>query len=141
MKNIIVHDSFLRIVFLSSTYEGRIHDKAIADQEAYDFPADSTLLQDTGFQGFARDGVTIEQPKKKPRNGTLTDVEKDENRRISRIRCSVEHVIASVKRFRILKDVCRMTTHRCLDMLMQIGCGLHNFIVQQRQWKEITFKS
>jgi hypothetical protein len=36
-----------------------------------------------GFQGFEVDGVVIIQPKKKPRGGTLTDEEKEGNRRIN----------------------------------------------------------
>ena len=104
------------------------------------FPPGSTVLQDAGFQGFTQHGVHIIQPKKKPRGGELTIDEKAENRRIARIRVAIEHVIASVKRFRLLKDICRMKRHRIHDILMHIGCGLHNFIVRQRCWKKIDFK-
>lgn len=101
----------------------------------------STLLQDAGFQGFTIDGVTMMQPKKKPRNGALTAAEKATNRSISSIRVAVEHTIARVKRFRIIKDTYRLYRHGCLDFLMCICCGLHNFIAQSRSWKEISLKS
>jgi hypothetical protein len=48
-----------KVVFPSDTYEGKKHDKKIADEEGYEFPPDSTLWQDTGFQGYAPEGVKI----------------------------------------------------------------------------------
>jgi hypothetical protein len=47
------------------------------------------------------------QPKKKPRNGTLTPQEKEENRRISSVRVRIEHVIGDIKRYRIIHDIIR----------------------------------
>ena len=38
--------------FLSATYEGRTHDKCIADLTGYILPPGRCLYQDTGFQGF-----------------------------------------------------------------------------------------
>jgi len=39
-------------------------------------PDGATLWQDSGFQWFTPAGVTIKQPKKKPRNGVLSDADK-----------------------------------------------------------------
>ena len=64
------------------------------------------LYQDTGFQGFKLSGVTIIQPKKRPKGGQLTAQEKATNRNISSIRIRVEHAIGGVKRFRV-KDKLR----------------------------------
>jgi len=36
----------------------------VADEAAYSVPKESTLYQDTGFQGLTMEGVTIKQPKK-----------------------------------------------------------------------------
>ncbi len=41
---------------------------------------------------------------KKPRGKPLTAEQKAENRRISRIRVRIEHVIGGVKRYRIIKQ-------------------------------------
>ncbi len=82
--------------------KGKKHDKAIADEEDLRFPPGSTLWQDTGFQGFAPDGVTIQQPKKKPRNGSLTAIDKLNNQSISSLRVEVEHHIGGIKRCQIL---------------------------------------
>ena len=91
-------------MFLTLSYEGRIHDKRIADMAGYSPPLGSVLYQDTGFQGFRCSGVKIIQPKKKPKGRDLTLQEKAKNREISSIRIRVEHAIAGIKRFRIVKD-------------------------------------
>jgi hypothetical protein len=62
-----------------------------------------------GVQGFTLHGITMAQPKKKPRGGELTPPEKAVNRAISSIRIRIEHAIGGVKRYRMVKD--------------QIGCA------------------
>ena len=54
------------------------------------------------------------------------------NHLISSIRILVEHVIAGVKRCRIVKDVLRLTKTGISDMVMEIACGLHNLRVSCR---------
>jgi hypothetical protein len=53
--------------YLSQTYEGKRHDKKIADEENPTYPEDIGVYQDTGFQGYAPDGVKTFQPQKKPK--------------------------------------------------------------------------
>ena len=50
LKNVLLVDSFGSIHFLSDTYEGRVHDKCIADEARYTLPTGSILYQDAGFQ-------------------------------------------------------------------------------------------
>ena len=54
------------------------------------------------------------------------------NRIFSSVRVGVEHVIAGVKRCRIVKDVLRLTTKAISDVVMEIACGLHNLRVSCR---------
>jgi len=54
------------------------------------------------------------------------------NRLISSARIVVEHVIAGVKRCRIVKDVLRLTKAGISDRVMEIACGLHNLRVSCR---------
>lgn len=120
------------IIFLSDTYEGKAHDKRIADEAGYTLPPGSILVQDTGFQGFMLPDVTIVQPTKKPPHGTLTDTEKEDNQWIGHIRVFIEHSIGGVKVYRIVRDVIR---HRCVyirDQVMAICCGLFNFRLRHR---------
>lgn len=116
-----------QIKWLSKTCEGKKHDKKICDEENFHLPEGSNCYQDTGFQGFKMEGVTIYQPKKKPRGGELTDDEKAENKLISSIRIVAEHVISGIKRCRIVKDVLRNTTPDYDDIVMELACSLHNF--------------
>ncbi|OLE68570.1 MAG: hypothetical protein AUI36_05415 [Cyanobacteria bacterium 13_1_40CM_2_61_4] len=121
---------------LSQTYEGTWHDKAICDEEQYTFPEHATLEKDRGFQGYEPKGVITYQPKKKPRNGTLSIADKILNRAISSSRIVVEHVLAGVKRCRIVKDVFRNTRVGIEDSVLVIACGLHNFRQKMRSKTE-----
>ena len=67
IKNNLLCNSNLRIVWLSSTYEGHVHDKKICDEEPLLLPKGIRLWQDTGFIGHKPDGVEIRMPKKKPK--------------------------------------------------------------------------
>jgi hypothetical protein len=84
-------------------------------------------LKITGFQGFEPANVSTYQPKKKPRKQELSAEDKAENQMISSIRILVEHVMAGVKRCRIVHDVFRNTKAHFDDLVMEIACGLHNF--------------
>lgn len=115
------------MVYLSQTYRGKTHDKKIADTEAIQYPPQATLSQDTGFQGYAPAGVLTLQPRKKPRGKDLTLADRFFNHLISSVRIRVEHVIASIKRCRIVKDVFRNTKAGFSDLVMSIACALHNW--------------
>ena len=86
LKNILLINATLRILFLSETHPGSMHDKRIADSTPYPLPAGSQLLQDSGFQALTLDGVEIIQPTKKPRGKGLTRAGKAHNQRISAAR-------------------------------------------------------
>jgi len=64
-KNLVVVERRRkRVVFLSQSYPGRVHDKKMADQEHIVYPCDTTLYQDTGFQGYAPHVALTQQPQK-----------------------------------------------------------------------------
>jgi hypothetical protein len=98
VKNVLLINAALGILFLSDTYAGSIHDQRIADATPYPLPTGSWLLQDLGFLAFALDHVEIIMPTKKPRGRALTPAQKAANRRIARRRVRIEHVNSSVKR-------------------------------------------
>jgi hypothetical protein len=99
------------------------------------------MYHDRGFQGMEIEGVILIQPKKKPRGGELTAEEKEENRRINSIRVLIEHVISSVKRYRIVKDKFRQWREGIHDMVMETCCGLHNFRLRYRPWRKLSIES
>ena len=130
LKNLLLINRAVRILFLSETHPGRVHDKCIADTTPYPLPAGSRLLQDLGFQAFTLEGVEILQPAKKPRGKALTRAQKAGNRTLARRRVRIEHVNSSVKRCRRLKETIRLWKAGIHDMVMEIGCALHNFRVR-----------
>lgn len=133
VKNNLITERGGKVVYLGGTCEGKRHDKKLADDEDYRFPSGSKLLQDTGFQGYAPDGVTVIQPKKKPRGGELTPEEKIINRAISSLRVEVEHQIGGVKRCQILVQKFRNRMDNFVDEVMETACGLHNFRLAHRR--------
>lgn len=137
-KNIVVTTSRQRRVnYLSDTVEGRRHDKPIADQSHLTFPDDITLAQDSGLQGYCPSNVRICQPKKKPRGQELSSADKARNPLIARLRVRIEHVIAGIKRSRIVKDLFRNTKADYDDLVMEVACGLHNLRAECRHWDSL----
>ena len=71
VKNVLLINAALTILFLSETYAGT-HDKRIADATPYPLPAGSCLLQDLGFLAFTLDRVEMLMPTRKPCGRPLT---------------------------------------------------------------------
>jgi hypothetical protein len=133
IKNVVILNEQCQIVLLTLTCEDKKHEK-IFDEAGFELTSGSCLYQDTGFQGFALEDVTIVQPKKKPKGKQLSQEEKDCNRQISSIRVRVEHALGGVKRYRIVKDKIRNWKHAFRDQVMATCCGLHNFRLNFRPW-------
>ena len=123
------------ILFLSDTYEGRVHDKRIAEATPYPFPAGSRLLQDLGFLAFVPPQVALIMPTKKPRGRELTPAQKAEHQAMARRRVRIEHVNSSVKRWRVVKDTIRLWKDGVRDLVMEVCCALHNFQVRITPWQ------
>jgi hypothetical protein len=138
VKNVLLINAPLTILFLSDTYAGSIHDKRIADAAPSPLPAGSRWLQDLGFLAFTLDQVEIIMPTKKPRGRALTRAQKAVNRRIARRRVRIEHVNSSVKRGRIVQDTSRLRKGGARDQVMEICCALHNFRVRLLPWQPMV---
>lgn len=125
-KNVII-TSGKRVVYMSQTQPGCCHDKKVAEEiQGRHFPPGSTLLQDSGFLGFAPPGANVRMPRKKPKGKELSKTSQKINRRISRLRIGVEHVISGIKRCHIVSDIFRNIKQGFADRVMEIACGLHN---------------
>jgi hypothetical protein len=123
-----------QVLFLTDTVAGKTHDKKLADETVSRLPEGSRLAQDSGFQGFRLNNVTILQPKKKPRGKILTEMEKHVNQWLGSLRIRVEHAIGGVKRYRIVKDKIRNWKKGFRDSVFETCCGLHNFRLRFRPW-------
>ena len=125
-NNLVTEKRTGKIKGLSPTVSGKLHDKKLADEQDLCFPKNSKLWQDTGFQGYAPEHVTIVQPKKKPRGGNLSPEDKAQNTAISKERIKIEHSIGGVKTFAIVQHVFRNLKPAFDDLVMETACGLHN---------------
>jgi len=127
MKNNLLSSPEKRILWLSATYDGSVHDKKICDQQPLHLPNGITLWQDTGFLGHKPENVQVKMPTKKPKGKELTEEQKSNNKLISSFRVLVEHAICGVKKCRIVKERIRCYKFGFEDLVMLIACGLHNF--------------
>jgi hypothetical protein len=135
VKNVLLVNALLLILFLSDTYGGRVHDKPIADMTPYPLPARSRLLQDLGFLAFTLPQVEILMPTKKPRGEELPREQQRANQALNQRRLRIEHVNSSVKRCRIVKDRIRLWKAGIRDLVMELCGALHNFRVRLNPWQ------
>jgi DDE superfamily endonuclease len=135
VKNVLLVNASLTILFLSDTYGGRVHDKRIAEATPYPLPTRSRLLQDLGFLAFTLPGVEILMPTKKLRGEALTLEQQRANQALHHRRLRIEHVNSSVKRCRIVKDRIRLWKDGVRDLVMELCCALHNFRIRLAPWQ------
>lgn len=127
LKNIIVV-ARRKVLWCSPTVPARRHDKAVAEFSRLRLPGTITVLGDSGFAGLAVGEAPVVTPWKRRRGQKmLSKKRRDFNRLLARARIPVEHVLASVKRLRILRDEFRNRRRGMDDAVMAIGCALHNF--------------
>ena len=118
-----------RILRVSKPYEGRVHDFKIRQSEG-PLPA-VPILADSGYQGLQNcHSAAVFIPQKKPRNGSLSDVERAENKQLSHRRIVVEHVFAHLKKWQILATRYRGLLHD-YGQIFQTIAGFHNFLLAE----------
>ena len=138
MKNVLLINAALTILFVSETYAGSTHDKRMADATPYPLPAGSRLLQDLGFLAFTLDQVESIMPTRKPRGRHLTRAQKAANRRIARRRGRIEPVNSSIKRCRMVHDASRLRKAGVRDRVLEVCCALHTFRVRLKPWQPMV---
>lgn len=108
-KNLILANSKKKILLVTPTKHGKIHDKKLSDKNMMvsRIPEEVSLLVDTSFQGIQKQHLNTLIPKKKPRGGFLTEPEKAWNKLISSARMKVEHAIGGIKRFNAVSRIFR----------------------------------
>ncbi len=135
MKNVLLVNALLILLFLSDTSGGRVHDKRIADATPSPLPAGSGLVQDLGFLAFTLPQVEMLMPTKKPRGEELTLEQQLTNQALHQRRLRIEHVNSSVKRCRMVKDRIRLWKEGVRDLVMELCCALHNFRMRLSPWQ------
>jgi Zn-finger nucleic acid-binding protein len=133
-KNTIISNENRKIVFVSPTKEGRIHDlKQLYKTGVLDhIPKEITLWLDKGYLGIKsllKNDNSIMMPHKKPRGRELTPAQKQENTIISGIRITVEHAINGIKRFGAMSGTYRNRKGQD-DHMIYLCAALWNFHLQ-----------
>ena len=130
-QNTVVVDKSRRILMLSPTKHGSIHDKKMTDKNHIpaSIPDDVSILVDTGFQGMAKQHPNVLMPKKKPRGSYLSTEEKEMNRLISSIRIVVEHAIGGMKRLGFMANIYR-NKNGIDDTFANVAAGLWNLHIE-----------
>ena len=130
-KNLILTNHKKKILLITPTKHGRVHDKKLSDKNmiASRIPEAVSLLVDTGFQGIQKQHQNTLIPKKKPRGGFLTESEKAWNSLISSTRMKVEHAIGGIKRFNAISHIFR-NKNGIDDQFVNVCSGLWNLELQ-----------
>jgi hypothetical protein len=139
VKNVLLVNAPLTILFLSETNGGRVHEKRIAEATPYPLPAGSRLLQDLGFLAFTLPQVDILMPTQTPRGQALTWEQHVANQALHCRRLRIEHVHSSVKRCRIVKDRIRLWKEGVRDVVMELCGALHSFRVRLTPWQPMVY--
>lgn len=130
-KNTIISDEQRKILFVSPTKSGRVHDftQLLKTTLLKHLPPGVVLWGDKAFigiQDYIRDDTSIMIPHKKPKKGRLTPQKKQENKVIAGIRMTVEHAIGGMKRFAAASAVYRNKKGQD-DCFVALAAGLWNF--------------
>jgi len=105
---------------------GRRHDFRLFKESKVRVLRETTLETDTGYQGIAKLHSKSVLPKKRSKKRPLTAQDKQHNRAISSSRVTNEHVIAHLKRFKILSDRYRNRRKR-FGLRCNLIAGICNF--------------
>ncbi|TSC99578.1 MAG: transposase, IS4 family protein, partial [Parcubacteria group bacterium Greene1014_15] len=130
-KNVVITDKTKRILVLTPSKHGRVHDKKLSDKAlaVVRIPHKIAIIADTGFIGIDKQHPNTLMPKKKPRGRLLSDADKAMNRLISSTHIVVEHAIGGMKRFRAVSDIYR-NKNGWDDKLANVCAGLWNLHLQ-----------
>jgi hypothetical protein len=82
--------------------QGRTHDFQLFKASGVHFNPETKSLEDSGYQGIARYHANSFIPQKKPKDGELSESDREYNRALGSERICIEHVNRRLKIFKIL---------------------------------------
>lgn len=138
---LVLSDKKTKIYYVSKYYDGKNVDFGVLKQE---FPPELPwfkkfkVLVDLGFIGIDKlyeikeliIGEKKPRKSKKNPNTELTKEQKAKNKAVSKERIFVEHATGKIKRYRILKNRCRLKCAVTKDRILGIAAGLWNYQLQ-----------
>jgi hypothetical protein len=133
-KNTIMSDNKKKILYISPTKHGKLHDKKQIDKTTliHSIPSTVGIFVDSGFQWIQHHHQNLFMPKKNSKKQPLTQKEKDENHIISSIRVTIENAICWMKRFKTAGDIFRWRKWQD-DTYMMLASWLWNFHLQMKE--------
>lgn len=124
MKTEIIIRDDGQILSVSKSHRGRIHDFKIRKQEKM-LPKENIKYADSGYQGWQKLQSNVVIPYKRYRKKSLTDDQKEHNRKLASFRMRVEHKIREIKVFKIMSHTYR-NFQKKYNMRFNIIAGLVN---------------
>ena len=135
---LLLSDKKRKIYYVSDLYDGSNVDMGVLKKEflpGLGWFKKFKVLFDLGFQGveklyeFKELVIGEKKPRRSKKNPSpeLTDEQKARNKEVGRERIFVEHAIGRLKKFRILKNRCRLKCQELKNQLIGLCAGLSNY--------------
>lgn len=133
-KNTIISDKDKKILYLSPTKNGKLHDKKQIDKTniIHSIPEKIEVFVDSWFQWIQHIHKNTYIPKKRTKKHPLSQEQKEENHLISSIRVVIENAICWMKRFKTAGDTFRGRKWQD-DTYTLIAAWLWNFHLQMKE--------
>lgn len=132
VKNLAITDPVGHLLYISPSFEGTTHDKAIWDAlQIAESPVN--WLADLGFLGIDGEYPNVVLPFKKPKKSELSELKKQVNKALSTCRVRIEHAFSGVKRLKIIRNKIRLKSYDVRDQVMRIATALHNLRMRHRK--------
>ena len=113
-------------IFCTNFSNGKRHDFKVFKESNVHFRESTKALTDTGFLGLQKIHNNTEMPKKRSKKNPLTKEDKKRNKELSSDRVLNEHVIGSIKRFKVVAERYRNRRKR-FGLRFNLISGIHNF--------------
>ena len=114
-----------RRILCIHTAEGKRHDFKLLQDSRVRMKKETKAVLDSGYQGAQHTHANTALPQKKSKKKPLTKEQKRANTEIARERISNEHVIGSLKRFRIAAERYRNRRRR-YHLRITLLAAIHN---------------
>jgi len=134
VKYLCVANKKMKILYASKHYPGKMHDRTIFEEEFGEkkIPENLKKVFDLAFFGIDTHCKNVIMPKKKPKGRVLTKLQKEKNKKISRIRVKIENAFAGVKRLRVVCYPSRAKRDMFVNLIFLLSCGIWNFYLWAR---------
>jgi hypothetical protein len=134
VKNVLLVNAALTILFLRETSAGRTHDQRMAAATPSPLPAGSCWLPHLGVLALTLDPGEIIMPTRKPRGRNRRRAHQAAHRRIACRRVRLEHVISRVKRCPSVHDTNRLRKAGVRALGMDVCWARHTLRVRLTPW-------